>query len=186
MPSPVPRALDHLTASEHLEAPVEPGRACLAMAIAALEPDHDARALFDELPAAEAPAPGQLALAGLRRGFHVVLRGPVDGTDPLGAALDAGLVHRPEATGIRHVLAALEAGHPALVLVNRADLHEASPSGPHWILALDADDDAVRYHDPLHSDGPDEIAWEPLSGVIGHGRQRLMLELAPPTRIDRG
>lgn len=182
----MPDALDPMTVPEHLEAPVEPGRAALAMGIAALGEAADASALFDELPSEEEPAAGRWALEALRRGLHVILHGPADETGALEEALDAGLLHRREAAGVRHVLAALEAGHPALVLVDRASLHEASPSGPHWLIVVDATDDVVRYHDPLEADGPDSLPWESLTDLIGHARQRLLLELAPPTRIDRG
>lgn len=178
-------AIEPLTVEDHLEAPVHPGPSCLAMAMAALEPGREARELFEAMPKTDEPAPGLLALEALRRGFHAILRGPVRDPIRLDEALDAGLVHRNQAAGIRHVLAALEAGRPALVLVDRTDLHEASPSGPHWILAVTGDDESVRYHDPLVDEAPDTIAWEALSDAIGFGHERLLLELGCATRVDR-
>lgn len=184
-PVSVPPALEPLTVPAHVEAPVEPGRACLAMAIAALEPGGDPHARFDALPTTEGPDPGTLALGALRAGLHAVLHGPVDEAAPLEEALDAGLVHRREAGSIRHVLAALEAGHPAVVLVDRQALHEASPRGPHWVLATRAGDHEVTVHDPLLEEGPTTVETEALPDAMGVGRRRLVLELAPATRIDR-
>lgn len=185
MPVPVEPALEPLTVPVHVEAPAGPGPASLAMAIGALEQDRDVHALYEEIAEPDAPSPGVLALAALRRGFHVILYGPVGAPERLDAARDAGLVHRREAAGVRDVTAALEAGHPSLVLVDRAELNEASPTGPHWICLVDHDEDEVRYHDPIVDEGPEAIAWEALAGAMGFGSQRLLLEVGPLMREDR-
>lgn len=185
MPVPVDPALEPLTVPVHVEAPADPGPASLAMAIGALEPDRDVHQLHDEIAEPDTPSPGVLALAALRRGFHAILYGPVEEPERLETAREAGLVHRREAAGVREVTAALEAGRPALALVDRAELNEASPSGPHWICLVDHDEDEVRYHDPIVDDGPDAVAWETLAGAMGYGTQRLLLEVGPLVREDR-
>lgn len=178
-------ALDPLTVPVHVEAPAQPGEASLAMAMAALEPERDARALFEELEEPGVPDPGRLALEALQRGFHAVLRGPVAEPDRLETARQAGLLHHRQAAGVRDVVQALEAGHPALALVERSQLREKAPAGPHWICLVGQDGDEAAYHDPIDEDGPDAIAWEALSPVIGHGSQRLLLEIGPANRVDR-
>lgn len=178
-------ALDRLSVPEHVHAPAEPGEASLAMALAALLPEADPRELAAAIHEPEVPDPGRLALEAARRGVHPILHGPVPEPSVLEDALAAGLLHRSPAPSVRTATAALEAGHPALVLLDRSQLHERSPAGPHWVCLVDHGDEAVQLHDPIAEEGPDRIAWEELASILGASPEAVLLELAAPNRPDR-
>jgi len=175
-------ALDPVTVPDHVEDAVHPARAGLAMGLAALGLVDDARALADELVPVDGPALGRRALEALRRGAHARLVGAPAAEDGLDEALAAGLDHVRRSPGVPVVVAAAEAGRPALVLVERTALHEQAAAGRHWVLVTRATDEHAILHDPFEPEGPDTLGWEALAEAMGAAEDRAVLELAKAPR----
>lgn len=175
-------ALSPLTVDHHVHAPGNPAGACLAMALASLGLTDKASSTVQKLATPPGLAPDVRALEALQHGAHTILHGPTDQTPPLEKALTAGLHHHPKSPDTRDVLAALEAGRPAIVPTDQAPLEGDGDDHPSCILVLREADDEVIYHDPHRESGPNRAAWETIADRLGHDGHRWMLELAKPPR----
>lgn len=176
------------------------------MAITSLDPNPEPwRDLVVELyqaatgePADAVPAgapelsPAHLALAALRRGYHVrLLRDPPlpggdeEATAALRAAQAAGLVTAGGAPDEARVRQGLEAGHPLLLLTDAAERDDGAEPGARWLTLVGIRGDTLLLHDPGAEGGPEEELLSRLPALSGFQGRQALIEIAPGNHLRR-
>ncbi len=180
-------ALAPLTANHvHAGEPEGSGPAALAMAMDALGSAEDGAFVLDHTEAEQGASPYGLALAALRRGYHAILTSSAAQDGPASTATDAGMVARSRTPRPGDVVAALEAGHPALVRTDEHLVGRDGRSAPVWVVALRLEPPAVILHAPTLAQGPTTWPADGLDTLLEASEVPALVELAPKRRVDLG
>lgn len=196
------------------------GPAALAMAIEALAPNQPAwRDLehdlwckatgADEVPGAGPSRelfPEEVALAGARSGYHVVVKHQAPAipwrehlteigltSDQIEAAYEtadhaargAGVVFQQGQPKEADVQRGIEAGHPLLLVIDGSHRHDDREPFPHWVTIVDLTEDQLMLHDPLEDGGPEEGMVSRLPAVQGFEGTLALIEVAHGNRLAR-